>query len=288
MSFRTLIITNKSKLSYSNNYLIIRNEEIKKIHLDEVHTVIIDSLQVSMTTYLIMELSQRNIKVIYCDLEHNPVSELIPFYGNHNTSKKILLQKNWCEIEKGNVWKKIIEQKIYNQSQVLKLHDIVEEKQLLYYLNEIKAGDSTNREGHAAKVYFNALFGLDYNRKIKNDINAALNYGYSILLSSFNKEIVRLGHVTQLGIHHKNEFNPYNLSSDLMEPFRPVVDKFVTTNEEEFDTDYKYKLVGLLNSKHLFERKNYYLKDIIRMYTKKVLDYMNESDLNTVIPEFML
>lgn len=288
MSFRTLIITNKSKLSYSNNYLIVRNEEIKKIHLDEVHTIIIDSLQVSMTTYLIMELSQRNIKVIYCDLEHNPVSELVPFYGNHNTSKKILLQTNWCDFEKDKVWKHIIEQKIYNQSKVLKKHDIVEEQQLLCYVDEIEEGDSTNREGHAAKVYFNALFGLDYNRKIKNDTNAALNYGYSVLLSSFNKEIVRLGHVTQLGIHHKNEFNPYNLSSDLMEPFRPVVDIFVTMNQEEFDTDYKYRLVGLLNSKYVFESKKYHLKDIIRIYTKKILDYMNEPSLNPEIPEFTL
>ena len=89
MSFRTLILTKKAKLSYSNNYLIIRNEDMKKIHLDEVGMIIIDSVQVSITTYLIMELSQRNIKVVFSDTEHNPVSELVPYYGNHNTSKKL-------------------------------------------------------------------------------------------------------------------------------------------------------------------------------------------------------
>lgn len=287
MSFRTLIITKKSKLSYSNNYLVIRNEDMKKIHLDEVGTVIIDSLQVSITTYLIMELSQRNIKVIFSDTEHNPVSELVAYYGNHNTSKKIKLQSEWNTSEKDRVWKGIIKQKIFNQSQVLKFGDQVAEEQLKYYVSEVVEGDKTNREGHAAKVYFNALFGMDFTRRVNNDINAALDYGYSILLSSFNKEIVRLGHVTQLGIHHKNEYNPYNLSSDLMEPFRPIVDKFVLSCDEPFDNEYKYKLVNLLNEKYKFENKLFYLKDIIRIYTKKTLDSLNESDYRKV-PEFLL
>lgn len=287
MSFRTLVITKKARLSYSNNYIIIRNEDMMKVHLDEVGIVIIDSLQVSLTTYLIMELSKRNIKVIYCDEKHNPVSELVPYYGNHNTSKKIKLQSEWSSTKKDQVWKNIIKQKIYNQSQILKYNNQVAEEQLKYYVSEVVSGDDTNREGHAAKVYFNALFGMDFTRRINNDINAALDYGYSILLSSFNKEIVRLGHVTQLGIHHKNEFNPYNLSSDLMEPFRPVIDGFVLSYDESFDSAYKYKLVGLLNEKHQFENKSFYLKDIIRIYTKKTLDSLNDSDLRQ-IPEFLL
>lgn len=287
MSFRTLVITKKARLSYSNNYIIIRNEDMMKVHLDEVGIVIIDSLQVSLTTYLIMELSKRNIKVIYCDEKHNPVSELVPYYGNHNTSKKIKLQSEWSSPKKDQVWKNIIKQKIYNQSQILKYNNQVAEEQLKYYVSEVVSGDDTNREGHAAKVYFNALFGMDFTRRINNDINAALDYGYSILLSSFNKEIVRLGHVTQLGIHHKNEFNPYNLSSDLMEPFRPVIDGFVLSYDESFDSAYKYKLVGLLNEKHQFENKSFYLKDIIRIYTKKTLDSLNDSDLRQ-IPEFLL
>lgn len=287
MSFRTLVITKKARLSYSNNYIIIRNEDMMKVHLDEVGIVIIDSLQVSLTTYLIMELSKRNIKVIYCDEKHNPVSELVPYYGNHNTSKKIKLQSEWSSTKKDQVWKNIIKQKIYNQSQILKYNNQVAEEQLKYYVSEVVSGDDTNREGHAAKVYFNALFGMDFTRRINNDINAALDYGYSILLSSFNKEIVRLGHVTQLGIHHKNEFNPYNLSSDLMEPFRPVIDGFVLSYDESFDSAYKYKLVGLLNEKHQFENKSFYLKDIIRIYTKKTLDSLNDSNLRQ-IPEFLL
>lgn len=287
MSFRTIIITKKAKLSYQNNYMLVRNDELKKIYLNEVDTIIIDSLQVSMTTYLIMELSKRNIKVVYCDMEHNPISELVPYYGSHNTSKKITQQANWQQDHKDFVWKHVIKQKIHNQAQILKDNGHVEEEMLNIYLLDVKVGDHTNREGHGAKVYFNSLFGNDFTRKIKNDKNAALDYGYSILLSTFNKEIVKRGHVTQLGIHHHNEFNPYNLSCDLMEPFRPIIDQFVIKHPKVFDNYYKYDLVNLLNKQFIFENKNYRLKDIIRIYTRKILICLNEGKLEE-IPGFWL
>lgn len=81
--------------------------------------------------------------------------------------------------------------------------------------------------GHAAKVYFNALFGMDFTRTEESSINAALNYGYGILLSAFNREIVLNGYITQLGLFHNNMFNQFNLGSDLMEPFRTIVDQKV-------------------------------------------------------------
>ena len=100
-----------------------------------------------------------------------------------------------------------------------------EEADLLYqYINEIEFGDVTNREGHAAKVYFNALFGMDFTRSAENVTNAALNYGYSLLLSTFNRCVVANGYITQLGLFHDNVFNQFNLACNLMEPFRPLVD----------------------------------------------------------------
>lgn len=279
MTFRTIVITKKSKLSYKNHYMIVRNDEITKIHLSEFDTLIIDSLQVSITTYLLVELAKRNVKTIFSDHEHNPVGEVFPLYGSHNTSKKIRLQAKWEQTHKDYVWQQIIKQKIANQAYVLESEQLAEGSMLRDYIAGVELGDCTNREGHAAKVYFNALFGISFTRDQKNDINAALNYGYSLLLSSFNKEIVRLGHVTQLGINHRNEFNPYNLSSDLMEPFRPVIDKYVIDNPGHFDNYYKYNLVNLLNKKYKFKDKQFRLKDIIRMYTKSMLDGLNDPKL---------
>lgn len=260
--------------------MIVRNDDLVKVHLSEFDTLMIDSLQVSITTFLLAKLSKKNIKTIFCDNEHNPIGEVFPLYGSHNTSKKIRLQSKWKCLDKDKVWQEIIKEKIANQAYVLQCEELPEELMLRNYVNGVELGDSTNREGHAAKVYFNALFGQNFNRDLKNDINAALNYGYSLLLSSFNKEIVRLGHVTQLGINHRNEFNPFNLSSDLMEPFRPIIDKYIVDNPGHFNNHYKYNLVNLLNDQYTFKGKQYRLKDIIKMYTKSILDNLNDSELN--------
>ena len=145
--------------------------------------------------------------------------------------------------------------------------------------DDVKSGDKTNREGHAAKVYFNSLFGNNFVRNNSDEVNAALNYGYAILLSTINKEIINNGYLTQLGIHHKNEFNQFNLSCDLMEPFRIIIDNFVYYNQNrEFDKDYKLDIVNIFNNYFMYQNKKYILKDIIKMYIKNTLDSINDSD----------
>ncbi len=119
-------------------------------------------------------------------------------------------------------------EKIRQQRQFLSERGKEKEAELLSeYIQEVQWYDETNREGHAAKVYFNALFGMDFSRSQDNNINAALNYGYSIILSAFNREITSNGYLTQLGLYHNNMFNQFNLGSDLMEPFRILVDRMV-------------------------------------------------------------
>ena len=146
------------------------------------------------------------------------------------------------------------------------------------YIDEVATGDKTNREGHAAKIYFNTLFGKDFSRSDNNNINAALNYGYSIILSSINKEVISNGYLTQLGIHHKNEFNEFNLSCDLMEPFRVIIDNFVYFNSNrEFNSEYKLDIINILNTKYTYNKKKYTLKDIIKMYVKNTLEIINNT-----------
>ena len=116
------------------------------------------------------------------------------------------------------------------------------------YIDELELNDKSNREGHAAKVYFNALFGKSFSRNDECPINAALNYGYSIVLSVFNREITANGYLTQLGLFHDNMFNQYNLSCDLMEPFRPFVDISVKDmNPQKFEKEEKISIFNLLN-----------------------------------------
>ena len=278
MSFRTVVITKQSKISYKNRFLVVKQEsEEKFIHLSEIDTIIVDSISVSISAYLLKELADNKINIIFCDEKHNPFGELSSYYSRHNTSKQINEQIKWKKLSKDMLWVKIIENKILNQARLLKKIKSSKYKLLLSYIDEIKIGDKTNREGHAAKVYFNELFGKNFSRNDSNDINAALNYGYAVLLSTFNKEIVSNGYLTQLGIHHKNEFNEFNLTCDMMEPFRIIIDNFVYYNKErKFDSSYKLDIVNIFNNTYKYLGKKYVLKDIIKMYVKNTLDAIND------------
>jgi CRISP-associated protein Cas1 len=274
MSFRTVVISDNARISYKNKYLVVKHDlEEKYVHLSEIDTIIVDSIAVSMSSYLLKELADNKINIIFCDETHNPFGELTPFYSKHNTSKKIMKQINWSKKLKNDIWQKILKDKITNQALMIKKIDEDKYNILIDYVDDVVKEDKTNREGHAARVYFNTLFGKNFIRNSDTPINAALNYGYAILLSTINKEVINNGYLTQLGINHKNEFNEYNLSCDLMEPFRVIVDNFVYFNQEkDFTSEYKMDLVNLFNQKYKYDDKDYTLKDIIKLYVKNVLD----------------
>ena len=264
-------------------FLVVRSDEITKIHLGEISTVMIESTAVSLTTSLLAELSKRKIKVIFCDEKRNPSSELISYYGSHDTSNKVRKQIAWKAKTKEAVWTEIVTEKIRKQKEVLELLQKREAELLEGYLHEITWNDESNREGHAAKVYFNALFGLDFTRTEDNCINAALNYGYSIILSAFNREIVSNGYITQLGLFHDNMFNQFNLASDLMEPFRVLVDLEVLSMKlTEFEPKDKLRLVDILNHEILIDGKNQYVNNAIKIYVKSVFDALSEDDSSII------
>ena len=280
MSFRTVVISNQSKLSYKNRFLVVKQDNDEKyVHLSEIDTIIVDSIAVSISTYLLKELSDSKINIIFCDEIHNPFGELSSYYSSHNTSKKIQKQINWLKENKDKMWQNIIKNKIINQALMMKKINSNKYELLLTYIEDVLSADKTNREGHAAKVYFNELFGKDFVRNESDNINAALNYGYAILLSTINKEVISNGYLTQMGIHHKNEFNEFNLSCDLMEPFRIVIDNFVYYNQEkELNTEFKLDIVNIFNSRYTYENKKYTLKDIIKLYVKNTLEALDEPD----------
>lgn len=281
MSWRTVVITRQAKLEEKLNYLYVRDaESTTKIHLSEISVLMIESTAVSLTASLLCELSKRKIKVIFCDEKRSPQSELISYNDGCDTSLKLKKQIAWTEDFKKAVWTEIVREKILMQANLL-YEMKKEECDMLYrYIDEICFGDSTNREGHAAKVYFNSLFGKDFTRQNDSPTNAALNYGYSLILSCFNREIVALGYTTKLGLFHDNMFNCFNLSSDLMEPFRPLVDREVCTMfGDAFGKEEKAQLLGVLNQNVQFCGKSQTVANAIRLYCKCVTDALCENDL---------
>ena len=284
MGWRTIVVNKNCKLSYKNDYLIVRSEELKMIHLSEINMIIVENGMVSITSYLINELANKKIKIIFCYLLHNPSCEMMPYYGSFNTSKKILNQINWTKDKKDEAWKEIVKLKITNQAMLLKKLEIKGYEKLLEYVNEVRSGDSTNREGHAAKVYFNLLYGMDFIRGRSDNTNVALDYGYSILLSILNREVVSKGYITPIGINHKSEFNQFNLSCDLMEIFRPLIDEVVYTNREfAFDKNYKYKLINVMNQTVTIGDKEQYVSNAISIFISSVFDFLENDKESKII-----
>lgn len=284
MSWRIVVISERAKLDLKLNYLVVRKEmTTNKVYLGEISVLIIESTAISLTSSLLCELMKRKIKVIFCDEKRNPCSELISYYGSHDTSVKIRNQIKWDENTKQAVWTEIVTDKIRKQKSFLEQLKLDESLLLDAYIEQLQWNDQTNREGHAAKVYFNALFGLDFTRANESNINAALNYGYSIILSAFNREIVSNGYITQLGLFHDNMFNQFNLASDLMEPFRPLVDRQVYTMKlNQFEHDEKMQLVDVLNQEVLIDGKRQYVNNAIKIYCRSVLDALNDKDISLI------
>ena len=283
MSWRTVVVSSSAKLDYQLGYLVVRKDTTIKIHLSEISILIIESTAVSLTVALLNELVKKKIKVVFCDEKRNPSSELLPYYGSHDTSAKIREQIKWSEQQKTVIWTEIVTEKIRKQIEVLDVYGKSEVQLLRKYVEEIEYGDATNREGHAATVYFNALFGMDFTRTEENSINAALNYGYGILLSTFNREIILNGYITQLGLFHNNMFNQFNLGSDLMEPFRPIVDQRVRDMmPQKFEAEEKRMILEILQKEILVAGRKEYVNNAIKIYCKSIFDALSANDISLI------
>ena len=282
MSWRIVVVGGHAKLDYKMDYLVVRKQEAtSKIYIGEIGLLIVESTAVSITTMLLSELAKNKVKVVFCDEKKNPQSEIIPYYGAHDTSMKIRQQIAWNVNIKSEVWTEIVAEKIRNQMRFLYELDYKEQADLLkQYVQEILPKDESNREGHAAKVYFNAIFGLYFTRSEENAINAALNYGYSILLSCFNREIVSNGYITQIGLFHDNRFNQFNLASDFIEPFRTLIDrKVVNMMPEDFGKEEKMELVNVLNQNVIIEQKVHSVNNAIKIYCRSIFAALNNEDI---------
>lgn len=282
MAFRTIVIKNRCKLEYSLNYLVCRGEEEKKILIDEIETLIIQNISVSLTCALLSALVDKKVKVIFCDAKANPQFEITPYYNNYCTCKKIMNQINFDNNFKDILWSRIIYEKIMNEYKILKKINHENSSKLQNYLLEIETGDISNREGHAAKVYFNSIFGNSFYRDDdKNPINKYLNYGYSILVSAINREIKLFGYLTELGIHHKGETNSFNLSYDFIEPLRSLVDSYVVFNKVN-ENNFKDVFIKMLSTQVKWKNKITFLDNAIHLYIQTLLTCLSTNDITEI------
>lgn len=259
MSSQKLYIKNKSYLSYKHNLISIKiNDYETTVCFDDIDTIIIENQQTTITSALLSQLTKADISVIFCDEKFMPSSILQGINKNSRTTK---IQKSQIAMSKpklNQIWKDIVISKVNNQANILKKLNKNSE-----YLNSliprIKSNDKENIEATAAAYHFKELFGKDFTRKDDNNINATLNYGYSIFRSSICRYLIAYGLNPAFGIHHSSELNSFNLADDLIEPFRPIVDNYVVRNIKEdvqFSHKVKIDLVKLLDTTVLYDNKN--------------------------------
>ncbi|KJQ63372.1 CRISPR-associated endonuclease Cas1 [Streptococcus gordonii] len=288
MGWRTVVVNTHSKLSYKNNHLIFKDaSRTELIHLSEVDILLLETTDIVLSTMLIKRLMDENILVIFCDDKRLPTAYLMPYYGRHDSSLQLSRQIAWREDVKAQVWTTIIAQKILNQALYLGNCGFLEKSQSVIDLyHGLDLFDPSNREGHAARIYFNTLFGNDFSREQESDINAALDYGYTLILSMFAREIVLSGCMTQFGLKHANQFNQFNLASDIMEPFRPIIDRIVYENRSSSFVKIKRELFTIFSDTFHYNDKDMYLSNIVSDYTKKVIQALNQPEKG--VPEFRI
>lgn len=286
--WRTIVVNIHSKLSYQNNHLIFKNAfQTELIHLSEIDILLLETTDIVISTMLMKRLVDENILVVFCDDKRLPSAMLMPYYGRHDSSLQLTNQISWLDDVKTEVWTKIISQKILNQSYYLGECSFFEKSQSIMDLyHGLEPFDPSNREGHSARIYFNTLFGNDFSRELENDINAGLDYGYTLLMSLFAREVVLCGCMTQLGLKHANQFNQFNFASDIMEPFRPIVDRIIYENRNHSFVRMKKELFTMFADVFEYNNKEMYLTNIVSDYTKKVIKSLNNGGKG--VPEFRI
>ena len=275
MGWRSVIVTQHAKLSYTSHLMVVQtNDGINQIPIEDIELLLVSTTQAVITSALLSELAKREAKVIFVDNTLQPVCETVSYYPNNRSYELIENEFHWAKHRKEILWTKVVAAKIINQLQVLDIygHDI---SPISDELNQLELNDETNREAVVARKYFLLLFENEkFSRRSMTAVNAALNYGYSILLSTVNRAIVTKGYLTQLGIHHRSTENQFNLGSDLMEPFRPVIDYWVANqNFTELTPDVKFGLVDSLNLEITFNDKKMLVRNAINLYVSQCLNY---------------
>ena len=282
MGWRSVIISHHAKISYSSNCMIVQTiEGINKVPIDDIYLLLVSTTKAVITTELINQLNKVNAKIIFSDERGNPACEIANNYPNNRNLDIINKQVFWDDGRKEILWTRIITRKMLNQISVLNYKNIEGLEELNSEVDKIEVGDSSNREAVVARKYFKLLYDNSFNRRENNEINAALNYGYSILLSNFNREIVSRGFLTYIGIHHHSMENEFNLGSDLMEPFRPIIDYWVSSKKfNSLTPDVKFGLVEILNMEIKYNDKSMLVKTAISKYVNDCLDYLNTGKSN--------
>lgn len=252
---KTLCFSNPAYLSLRNSQLVIKLPEVEKAAnltedfkkateitrpIEDIGVVVLDHKQITITTGALSALLENNCAVITCDSRSMPVGLQLPLAGNTTQSERFRDQIDASLPLRKQLWQQTVQYKIRNQAAVLSICSKAETRCMTVWANEVRSGDPDNLEARAAVYYWKNLFG-DIPGFIRNregvSPNHLLNYGYAILRAVVARSLVASGLLPTLGIHHHNRYNAYCLADDIMEPYRPYIDRLVHYIIEQYGID---------------------------------------------------
>ncbi|MCR4659669.1 MAG: type II CRISPR-associated endonuclease Cas1 [Bacteroidales bacterium] len=234
---RTLCFSHPAYLSLRNKQLVIKLEkhdgepdEQVSVPIEDIGLVMLDHRQITLTHGVMAAMLENNAAVVTCDDRHMPVGLMLPLEGHTVQQERFQDQLNASLPLRKQLWQQTVQQKIRNQAALLSQLHGIEVGNMAAWAADVHSGDSTNLEGRAAAFYWSQMFPSIPSFTRSRDgayPNALLNYGYAILRAVIARALVGSGLLPTLGIHHHNRYNAYCLADDVMEPYRPYVDRLV-------------------------------------------------------------
>ncbi|WP_225049216.1 type II CRISPR-associated endonuclease Cas1 [Lacticaseibacillus kribbianus] len=284
MGWRTVVVSQHAKVSTLSRNLVVQNDQgTYPIPISDIDIVVLETTQVMISADAVASLAEAAVPVVFAGHNGQPVAKTMGTSFRNQISGLIRRQAAWPRDRIDRLWTTLVATKIANQAQVLDYQQQPADD-LRGMIDELELGDPTNREAVAARSYFRKLFGDGFSRSDMCAINAALNYGYALLLALIDREIVATGHLTSLGIHHDSQDNEFNLGSDLMEPFRPLVDVWVANQKfDELTPDVKHGLADLFNMEITFNSGQTLFRNALTAHVRSCLHYLDEDEDNVEI-----
>lgn len=295
--YRCVYVRYADRLSLKDNNLVVKNEKGEVVvPLEDIAMVLLEDNRSIITGKLMSAFAQNYIGLIVCDDTFVPCSITLPLHMHYRQLRTFNMQIDVKKPFNSQCWESIIRAKIRNQRKVIELttkNEYCLEK-LKELEKDVKSGDKTNREGLAAKIFFDGLYGAYFTRRQKSEdeINAALNYGYTILATNMSRLLAMYGFNTMLGIHHRSQSNNFNLSYDLVEPFRALVDYYVYDTLDDLDypltTSTKKGLIRLLVEPIWINDKRYLVEHAMEEMVKSYIAALEKEDSKLLLmPEIL-
>lgn len=293
MGFRNIKIDSHVKLQIKNQQLLIDAGEEIQIPLEDINCILIENQTVTLSAYLLQKLADMGIALYVCDEKHLPNAVLLPVVRHSRHFKILKYQMEAAKPLQKRLWQQIVIQKIKNQALCLELLGREGAKELFAMCREVQSGDRTHVEAKAAAFYFKSMYGIGFSRGNDHIINSALNYGYAIVRGLIARSIVCYGLEPSIGVFHCSELNSYNLADDLIEPFRPLVDLYVSQHYDisEIDSvltpEAKRGIFGIINFDMDVKGEKRIISNCVDMLAASYSSALQERRIDLDLPELI-